>query len=60
MADVGSAQNGKKSFILVSKEGIYNLAEEEFSFTIRYQYHSTEIKPFSSNRCVVLQRPSSF
>lgn len=56
MADVGSAQRWKKSFSLASKEWVYSLTEEEFSFTIHYQYQSTDIKQFSWNHYIALQK----
>lgn len=46
VADVGSAQRWRKSFSLVAEEWVQSLTEEEFSFTVYYQYHSTEIKHF--------------
>lgn len=58
VADVGSAQRWKKSFSVVSKEWEYTLTEEEFSFTIRYQYYSTEVKQFSWSHYIVLQKNS--
>lgn len=59
VADVGSAQSWRKSFSLVAKEWVHSLPEKEFSFTVHYQYYSTEIKQFSWNHYIVLQEKPS-
>lgn len=59
VADVASAQSWRKSFSLVAKEWVHGLPEKEFSFTVHYQYYSTEIKQFSWNHYIVLQEKPS-